>query len=44
MGEISQIMAEVEIWQYEAAPVAVGQPVELAASGPGWTPISKVMD
>ncbi len=37
MGDISQMMAEVEIWQDRIAAVAVGQPVELAAPGLGRT-------
>lgn len=35
MGDISHMMAEVEIWQDRVAAVAVGQPVELAAPALG---------
>lgn len=37
MGDTSQMMAEVEVWQDRIARVAVGQPVELAADALGQT-------
>ncbi|WP_376870236.1 HlyD family efflux transporter periplasmic adaptor subunit [Albirhodobacter sp. R86504] len=37
MGDTSQMMAEVEIWQDRIASIAIGQPVELAAVALGQT-------
>ena len=37
MGDTSQMMAEVEVWQDRIATVAIGQPVELAAVALGQT-------
>ena len=37
MGDVGQMMAEVEIWQDRIATVALGQPVELAAPALGRT-------
>ncbi|SHM76984.1 HlyD family secretion protein [Roseovarius litoreus] len=42
MGDISQMMAEVEVWQDRIATVQVGQPVELAAPAIGQSLRGKV--